>query len=81
MLLGRDVDFQRAAGLPAGACAVAVCLTRHRGVQEGKRAIGLQLQEPWLREHQVLPGRSHPTMSMQGTGGYLLTGTTIASQQ
>ena len=42
-----------------------------------KQAVALQLQEPWLREHQVLPGRSHPTMSMLGTGGYLLSGIAV----
>ena len=42
-----------------------------------KQAVSLQLQEPWLREYQVLPGRSHPTMSMLGTGGFLLSGIAV----
>ncbi|XP_006454143.1 hypothetical protein AGABI2DRAFT_147510 [Agaricus bisporus var. bisporus H97] len=28
--------------------------------------------ESWLRRYQVLPGRTHPLMSMSGSGGYLL---------
>ncbi|CAG8626433.1 8019_t:CDS:2, partial [Scutellospora calospora] len=31
-----------------------------------------QLTEGWLREYQVLPGRTHPSMSTSGGGGYLL---------
>ncbi|TRM66234.1 Gcd10p family-domain-containing protein [Schizophyllum amplum] len=27
--------------------------------------------EPWLRQYQVLPGRTHPTMNTSGTGGYI----------
>lgn len=28
--------------------------------------------EPWLRQYQVLPGRTHPTMNGIAHGGYLL---------
>lgn len=28
--------------------------------------------ESWLRRYQVLPGRTHPTMTTSGTGGYIL---------
>jgi hypothetical protein len=28
---------------------------------------------------QVLPGRTHPTMVMTGTGGYILSGTKVAN--
>lgn len=34
----------------------------------------VQIQESWWREIQVLPMRTHPTMTTSGTGGYLLTG-------
>jgi tRNA (adenine-N(1)-)-methyltransferase non-catalytic subunit len=38
-------------------------------------AVNLSLHEPWLRQHQVLPGRTHPTMTTQaGAGGYVLSG-------
>ncbi|KAJ1924291.1 tRNA (adenine(58)-N(1))-methyltransferase non-catalytic subunit trm6 [Tieghemiomyces parasiticus] len=32
-----------------------------------------QISESWMREYQVLPGRTHPTMNMSAGGGYLLT--------
>lgn len=28
--------------------------------------------EAWLRQYQVLPGRTHPMMTMTGGGGYIL---------
>ncbi|CAG8727344.1 23920_t:CDS:10 [Cetraspora pellucida] len=31
-----------------------------------------QITESWLRGYQVLPGRTHPSMSTSGGGGYLL---------
>lgn len=38
-------------------------------------AINLTLHEPFLREQQVLPGRTHPVMSTDaGSGGYVLSG-------
>lgn len=30
------------------------------------------MTEAWLRQYQVLPGRTHPNMVMSGSGGYLL---------
>ena len=42
--------------------------------QVSKAAVALQLQESWLREQQVLPGRTHPHMTMSTTGGYILSG-------
>jgi tRNA (adenine-N(1)-)-methyltransferase non-catalytic subunit len=45
-----------------------------------KAALMLQLQESWMRPYQVLPGRTHPHMNMTtgGTGGYILSGITVA---
>ncbi|KAH7930926.1 Gcd10p-domain-containing protein [Leucogyrophana mollusca] len=34
--------------------------------------LGPSLTESWLRRYQVLPGRTHPTMSSSGSGGFLL---------
>ncbi|TDL28112.1 Gcd10p-domain-containing protein [Rickenella mellea] len=34
--------------------------------------LGPSVTESWLRRYQVLPGRTHPTMSTSGTGGFLL---------
>lgn len=49
-------------------------------LQVSKRAIGLQLSEPWLREYQVLPSRTHPHMQMNAFGGYILSGIRIRSE-
>ncbi|GER26603.1 tRNA (Adenine-N(1)-)-methyltransferasenon-catalytic subunit trm6 [Striga asiatica] len=46
-------------------------------LQTEKMAIGLQISEPWLREYQVLPSRTHPHMQMSSSGGYILSGTRI----
>ena len=38
-------------------------------------AVNLALVEPFMREHQVLPGRTHPEMTTEaGTGGFVLSG-------
>ncbi|KAL8090630.1 hypothetical protein AgCh_039894 [Apium graveolens] len=55
---------------------LATCM---HNLQLGKMAIGLQIAEPWLREYQVLPSRTHPQMQMSSFGGYVLTGTRICS--
>lgn len=41
----------------------------------------LQIQESWRREIQVLPMRTHPTMTTSGTGGYLLSGIRVVPSQ
>ena len=41
--------------------------------------INVQLVEPWLREYQVLPQRTHPNMNMSGTGGYMLSAVYVGS--
>ncbi|KAK8642364.1 hypothetical protein V6N13_011710 [Hibiscus sabdariffa] len=53
---------------------LATCM---HNLQHEKMAIGLQISEPWLREYQVLPSRTHPCMQMSGTGGYILSGTRL----
>ncbi|OAY50593.1 tRNA (adenine(58)-N(1))-methyltransferase non-catalytic subunit trm6 isoform X1 [Manihot esculenta] len=55
---------------------LATCM---HNLQLGKMAIGLQISEPWLREYQVLPSRTHPFMQMSAFGGYILSGTRICS--
>ncbi|KAJ1967939.1 tRNA (adenine(58)-N(1))-methyltransferase non-catalytic subunit trm6 [Dispira parvispora] len=35
--------------------------------------INPQITESWMREYQVLPGRTHPLMVMSAGGGFLLT--------
>ena len=43
------------------------------------RFINVQLTESWLREYQVASakGGSHPLMNMSGSGGFLLSATTV----
>ncbi|OIW12017.1 hypothetical protein TanjilG_16128 [Lupinus angustifolius] len=53
---------------------LATCM---HNLQLGNMAIGLQISEPWLREYQVLPSRTHPCMQMSAFGGYILSGTKI----
>ncbi|RAL40429.1 hypothetical protein DM860_006499 [Cuscuta australis] len=55
---------------------LATCM---HNLQTEKLAIGLQLSEPWLREYQVLPSRTHPHMQMSAFGGYVLSGTRICT--
>eukprot|EP00854_Cymbomonas_tetramitiformis_P007681 gene7680-9144_t len=62
-------------GNPGASCGTEPPASSRQGV---KVAVGLQLSEPWMRIQQVLPMRTHPMMSMSGTGGYLLCGTRTA---
>ncbi|MCD9560426.1 hypothetical protein HAX54_019108 [Datura stramonium] len=57
---------------------LATCM---HNLQIEKMAIGLQISEPWLREYQVLPSRTHPHMQMSAFGGYILSGTKISSSE
>jgi tRNA (adenine-N(1)-)-methyltransferase non-catalytic subunit len=45
-----------------------------RELQKQSLAINLRLSDTWMREYQMLPGRTHPSMNMSQSGGYLLTG-------
>ncbi|KAL4239032.1 tRNA (adenine(58)-N(1))-methyltransferase non-catalytic subunit TRM6 [Mactra antiquata] len=46
-------------------------------LREHKGLVNYRLTETWLREYQVLPNRTHPVIQMSGTGGYVLTATTV----
>jgi tRNA (adenine-N(1)-)-methyltransferase non-catalytic subunit len=48
-----------------------------RELQKQGLAINIRLSDTWMREYQVLPGRTHPSMTMSQSGGYLLTGIKI----
>lgn len=45
-----------------------------RELQRQNLAINLRLSDTWMREYQVLPGRTHPAMNMSQNGGFLLFG-------
>ena len=40
-------------------------------------AMNLHISESWMREHQVLPDRTHPLMQMSGSSAFLLSGTRV----
>jgi hypothetical protein len=44
----------------------------------GTMACNMQISSSFYRVHQVLPNRTHPLMQMDGAGGYVLTGTSLA---
>ena len=46
-------------------------------LQNKKLAINLRLSDTWMREYQVLEGRTHPSMNMTQSGGFILTGTKL----
>ena len=48
-------------------------------VKETGKAIMVTLTESWLRNHQVLPDRTHPEVLMSGGGGYILSGIIVES--
>ena len=43
-------------------------------LKQNANFVNIQLSEVWFREYQVLPERTHPTMQMSGSGGYILSG-------
>jgi tRNA (adenine-N(1)-)-methyltransferase non-catalytic subunit len=45
-----------------------------RELQRQCLAINLRLSDTWMREYQMLPGRTHPSMNMSQNGGFILTG-------
>ena len=47
-------------------------------MKEQGSAVNVNLSETWLRSYQVLPERTHPTVTMSGGGGYLLTGIIVS---
>ncbi|KAK8936516.1 hypothetical protein KSP39_PZI012786 [Platanthera zijinensis] len=59
-------------------CLQPLAMCMHK-LQASKMAINLQISEPWLREYQVLPSRTHPHMQMSAFGGYILSGIRIGS--
>ena len=46
-------------------------------LQRNNLAVNLRLSDTWAREYQILPGRTHPNMTMRQSGGFLLTGTKL----
>ena len=53
-------------------------LTELEAVLSFNRAVNVKIEELWTREYQVLPLRTHPTMSTDGRSGFILTGQRLA---
>jgi tRNA (adenine-N(1)-)-methyltransferase non-catalytic subunit len=49
-------------------------LEAYTTLKESGLAVHLQLTETWLREIQILDGRTRPSMTMEDGGGYILSG-------
>ncbi|KAG9007838.1 tRNA (adenine(58)-N(1))-methyltransferase non-catalytic subunit trm6 [Tulasnella sp. JGI-2019a] len=49
----------------------------HQKMRPAPQYLGPSITEAWLRQYQVLPGRTHPMMNTSGSGGYLLTATKV----
>jgi tRNA (adenine58-N1)-methyltransferase non-catalytic subunit len=49
-------------------------------LQNQELAINIRLSDTWMREWQVLPGRTHPNMNMSQSGGFILTGIKLDEQ-
>ncbi|OQS00261.1 tRNA (adenine-N(1)-)-methyltransferase non-catalytic subunit trm6 [Thraustotheca clavata] len=61
-------------------CEYLEPLTRAFDVlQRTDSILNLQLNDTWTREYQVLPGRTHPEMSMSAGSGYILSGIKVES--
>lgn len=49
----------------------------YQELRSHKDVVFIRLFDNWLRSYQVLSDRTHPEITMSGTGGYLLTGITV----
>ena len=78
-LLTRTLPLLKPGGSFAVFCAFMEPLTECflRLQEKPRSAIDVQLTETWMREIQVLPLRTHPTMNMHGHSGYILRGIRI----
>lgn len=52
----------------------------HSYLKITQKGAHMELSDSWLREYQILPERTHPTVMMDCHGGYLLTGITVSSE-
>ncbi|EOQ99196.1 hypothetical protein E3P92_02727 [Wallemia ichthyophaga] len=56
---------------------LAVLTDAHMRLRNDANFLAPVISESWLRQYQVLPGRTHPNMQMPATGGYLLHTTKV----
>ncbi|KAK0057010.1 tRNA (adenine(58)-N(1))-methyltransferase non-catalytic subunit TRM6 [Biomphalaria pfeifferi] len=70
--------------LPPSRCVVVYCqyieplVECYAWIKEQQVGCQLKFSETWCRDYQVLPNQTHPVINMSGTGGYLLTYTTVS---
>lgn len=71
---------------PSG-CFAAYCIhlqdaaDLQYALQLSRMATRIELWEPTLVHHQVLPGRTHPEMTDSATGGYIVSGIRVETSQ
>jgi tRNA (adenine-N(1)-)-methyltransferase non-catalytic subunit len=76
-------DLQRHLGMSGSVVLYSSCAQlQYRAFPIVKRfAIDVRIFDSWYREYQVLPGRTHPTVTMSSTGGFILVGIKAQSPQ
>ena len=80
-LLMVGARFIRPSSAIAVYCQEAEPLIRcARALRSTGMAVHVDVSETWTREYQVLPDRTHPTMSMHAASGFLLTATSVSSK-
>lgn len=60
--------------------AIDPLLPSFKHLQTESDVVAVHLTEAWVRDFQVLPNRTHPTMTVSATGGFLLSGIKVLPQ-
>ena len=60
---------------------IQILIEAHAVLRSHHSIINLNVSEPFQRRYQVLPGRMHPEMMTSATGGYILHGIRVLSEE
>lgn len=60
---------------------IQTLIEAHAVLRSHHSIINLNVSEPFQRKYQVLPGRMHPEMMTSATGGYILHGIRVLSEE
>ncbi|PWN33042.1 Gcd10p-domain-containing protein, partial [Meira miltonrushii] len=60
---------------------IQTLIEAHAVLRSHHSIINLNVSEPFQRRYQVLPGRMHPEMMTSATGGYILHGIRVLSEE
>ncbi|MCO5566171.1 hypothetical protein L7F22_019847 [Adiantum nelumboides] len=60
---------------------IQTLIEAHAVLRSHHSIINLNVSEPFQRRYQVLPGRMHPEMMTSATGGYILHGMRVLSEE